>query len=254
MRLHKACSIALAAVPALSLHAQGLGSERRDVKNITGDIWGVWTSPLRATGRDVAIAGGAALGVALTSFADSVLWRWMVTHPHAFPLRVLEPIREDFPIHLYELGSGQYILPASAAAYIAGRLSHSVALRDAGLGCAAGHLSSLGFRTVVLAGVARTRPRVTPEPFHISFPGSSNWDNQSFFSGHISNSMACASFLNHRFSLGWGAIVPYSYSAAIGLGRMADGRHWLSDTMTGAVVGFAIGRTIAIRQRHRLAP
>jgi hypothetical protein len=34
---------------------------------------------------------------------------------------------------------------------------------------------------------------------------------------------------------------------------MADGRHWFSDTMTGALVGFAIGKAIADRQLERAA-
>jgi len=32
---------------------------------------------------------------------------------------------------------------------------------------------------------------------------------------------------------------------------MADGRHWASDTMTGALVGYAIGKAIADRQLSR---
>ena len=63
--------------------------------------------------------------------------------------------------------------------------------------------------------------------------------------------MACASFLGHRFSLGAAEPLPYMYSSAIGLGRMADGRHWFSDTMAGALMGFAIGRTVANRQLAR---
>lgn len=244
-------AVLLCGAISTQLSAQPIGSEKQDVRNLGGDIWNVWTSPVRGTPRDFAIAGGEALGVAAVSLADSVFWHWMSTHDNALAIRILRPLREGFPVPLYELGSGQYILPLSGALYVAGRLSHSVALRDAGLGCAAGHLSSLGFREVVFFGVARTRPRATPEPFHISFPGSNDWDRQSFYSGHTSNSMACASFFAHRFSLGLLAAAPYAYSAAIGVGRMADGRHWLSDTMTGALAGFAIGRTIAIRQRKR---
>src|SRR5207249_11148857 len=79
------------------------------------------------------------------------------------------------------------------------------------------------------------------------------WFKQSFFSGHIANSMACASFLSHRYSLGLVEPFAFAYSTAIGIGRMADGEHWASDTMTGAVVGFAIGKAIADRQLRRVA-
>jgi membrane-associated phospholipid phosphatase len=65
--------------------------------------------------------------------------------------------------------------------------------------------------------------------------------------------MACASFLGHRFALGGPEPIPYLVSTAIGLGRMADGHHWASDTMTGAILGFAIGKAIAARQLERLS-
>jgi membrane-associated phospholipid phosphatase len=149
------------------------------------------------------------------------------------------------------LGSGQYILPLAGVLYVSGRLSHDVALRDAGLGCAEGHLSSAGIRELIYFSVSRQRPRDTEDPHHISLPGRKDWSWHSFLSGHIANSMSCASFLGHRYSLGPLEAIPYAYATAIGVGRMADGRHWASDTMTGALVGFAIGKAIADRQLSR---
>ena len=63
--------------------------------------------------------------------------------------------------------------------------------------------------------------------------------------------MACMSFLSHRYSTGVAAPFMYAYASAIGLARMADGWHWASDTMTGAIVGYAIGKLVADRQRAR---
>jgi membrane-associated phospholipid phosphatase len=82
-------------------------------------------------------------------------------------------------------------------------------------------------------------------------PESGGWLWHSFFSGHIANSMACASYLGHRFSFGVAEALPYMYSAAIGVGRMADGEHWASDTMIGGIIGYAIGSAIAARQLAR---
>ncbi len=241
--------VAAAVAPAAA--QTPLGSEQRDLRNAAGDVWSIWTSPARATAHDLVPTAGAAALVSATSFGDSAVWAWMGRHQEGAVLRALQPIREGAKIPMYEFGSGQVLLPVSGALYLAGRLSHSVALRDAGTGCIAGHLASLGVREVVYLSVSRARPRVTPDPYEISLPGSSDWSWHSFLSGHIANSMACASFLAHRFSLGYGTPVPYAASAAIGLGRMADGRHWFSDTMAGAVLGFAIGEAIAVRQRER---
>lgn len=239
-------------------HAYGLpaqtrlGPERADVRHFGGDIWSIVTSPVHADHRAVVplLAAGGSI-VAAAAFGDSAIYVWMTTHPNAEVVRLLHPIREGGRLPLYELGSGQYLLPLSAVLYTAGRLGHSVSLRDAGLGCAAGHLSSAMLREVIYRLVSRARPRITPDPDEIRFPGSSNWDNHSFLSGHASNSMACASFMTHRFSLGVAEPAMYGYVGAIGLGRMLDGRHWFSDTMAGAMMGFAIGKGIADRQLHR---
>jgi len=231
-----------------------LGPERADISHFGGDVWSIVTSPVHPDRRAVlpAVAAGGAI-VAAAAFGDSAIYVWMTAHPNAEVVRLLHPIREGGRFPLYELGSGQYLLPLSALLYTTGRLSHSVSLRDAGLGCAAGHLSSALLREVIYRLVSRARPRVTPHPDEIGFPGSRNWDNHSFLSGHASNSMACASFMTHRFSLGVAEPVMYGYVGAIGLGRMLDGRHWFSDTMAGAMMGFAIGKGLADRQLHRNA-
>ena len=65
--------------------------------------------------------------------------------------------------------------------------------------------------------------------------------------------MSCASFFSHRFSLGVAEPVIYAYPIMIGLGRMADGWHWTSDTMAGPAMGVAIGKAIADRQLGRNA-
>jgi membrane-associated phospholipid phosphatase len=65
--------------------------------------------------------------------------------------------------------------------------------------------------------------------------------------------MSCVSYFSHRFSLGVAEPVMFAYPIMIGLGRMADGWHWTSDTMAGAAMGFAIGKAIADRQSARSA-
>ncbi|HKO17071.1 MAG TPA: phosphatase PAP2 family protein [Gemmatimonadaceae bacterium] len=228
-----------------------LGPERQDLNDLRGDVWSVWTAPAHADGRAVVPTLAAAGISALSAFGDSAVYAWMAQHPDVLVMRALRPLREDWKLPMYEFGSGQYLLPLSGLLYAAGRLSHDGSLRDAGLGCAAGHLSSAGLRQVFYVTVSRARPRVTPNPFHVAFPGRRDWDWHSFLSGHVANSMACASFFAHRYALGIAEPAMYLYVAAVGLGRMADGRHWTSDTVAGAILGFSIGKAIADRQRRR---
>jgi len=243
--------VLLIATPPIS-GAQSLGPERRDVNDLRGDVWAVWSAPAHARARD-AIPTAAVVGaVTLTSYADSSIFVWMTTHPNSLAMRVISPIRDGWKFPINGGGNGQFLLPLSTTLYIAGRLSHDAPLRDAGLGCAAGHLTSAALRDVIYLTVYRTRPHDASSARHISVPGGRVWSRHSFLSGHIANSMACASYFSHRFSLGAVEPVMYTYPIMIGLGRMADGWHWTSDTMAGAAMGFAIGKAIADRQSSRV--
>ncbi len=228
-----------------------LGAERRDIDHLRGDVWAAWTAPARFDRRAVALSAIEMAAVVATGSRDSTIYAWMTTHPNALVMRLIAPLREGGRFPLNGLGSGEFLLPISGVGYAAGRLSHNPSLRDGGLGCAAAHLASAGLREVIYLGISRARPHDTPSANRIAVPGTRAWSDHSFLSGHIANSMACASFLAHRYSVGIGAPMMYGYASAIGLGRMADGWHWASDVMAGAAVGFAIGKLVADRQLTR---
>jgi len=230
-----------------------LGPERRDVSLLRGDIWATVTAPAHISGRDVAPIGLAAAVILAAVPYDSSIHNWIVSHPHSSLVRVITPFRERQVLPLDGFGSWEYLLPLSAGLYSSGRLAHDASRRDAGLGCAAAHLSSVGLREIVYLGVSRVRPSETSDPMQITIPGRRPWADHSFLSGHIANSMACASFLAHRFHVGLGAPAMYAYASAIGAGRIADGWHWTSDTIAGGALGYAIGKFIAGRQLARAA-
>ena len=227
-------------------------SVRVDLRRFLGDAWAVWTAPAHARARDLAGVAAAAGVTAAASTVDVRTYAWLRSHPDAWPLRLLGPIRESAHYPVYELGSGQYLFPLSAALWLSGMASHSRQLREAGLGCAAAHVASAGTRGIVYALVARDRPRESPDDaFRFDVPGGRDWDRQSFFSGHIGNSMGCASFFAHSYSLGLVEPAMYALVLAIGAGRMADGRHWASDTVIGSIFGFAVGKELSDRFRSR---
>jgi hypothetical protein len=238
----------LAASPCVASAQLRGDSTWRALRRLGGDVWSVWTAPAHATVRDA--EGGLAV-VAVTGIVarlDEPVQHWISTHPDAWPVTMLGPLRESAHYPAYELGSGQYLLPISAALYLAGSVSKSQGLRDAGLGCATAHLTTAGVRALVFLFVQRDRPRLSPDdPFNIRLSGTRDWNKHSFFSGHIANSMGCASFLAHRFDLHLAEPLMYGYVGAIGAGRVLDGRHWLSDTVFGALFGYAVGRTISAR-------
>lgn len=245
--------LALASSPAPAGAQLRADSAWRALRRMGGDIWSVWTSPVHASAHD-AEGLAAVLTISAASAAlDEPVHDWIIQHLDSSPLApVLHPLRESARYPAYELGSGQYLLPLSAALYIAGAASKSHGMRDAGLGCAAAHLTSAGARDIVYLLIARDRPRLSPnDAFRFQVPGSRDWNAHSFFSGHIANSMGCASFLAHRFPLHAAEPFLYGLVMAIGAGRVVDGRHWLSDAVVGGFFGYAVGRTISARMLSR---
>jgi hypothetical protein len=63
--------------------------------------------------------------------------------------------------------------------------------------------------------------------------------------------MTCASFINHRFHLGYVEPAIMALAVGVNIGRVVDRRHWASDAFVGAAVGFAIGKAFADRQLER---
>ena len=242
----------LSSAPRVAVGQFRADSTRHQLERLVGDVWSNWTSPAHTTGHD-AIGVAAVVGITGAAAAvDEPLQNWINNNPNAFPVAILHPLRESARYPAYELGSGQFLLPISAALYIAGTVSKSQGLRDAGLGCATAHLTAAGVRALVFLVLQRERPRTSPDdPFQIRLGGTRDWNKHSFFSGHIANSMGCVSFLAHRFDLGVAEPLIYGYVIAIGAGRVADGRHWFSDTVFGALFGYAVGRAISTRMLAR---
>ena len=96
----------------------------------------------------------------------------------------------------------------------------------------------------------RTPPAVQGDQYDFTVP-SKGWGQHSFPGGHLATMATCASFLSHRFKMGPVEPALAVLVAAMGVGRIADRGHWLSDQVVGAAFGFAIGREVAHRQLKR---
>ncbi|MGH7681766.1 MAG: phosphatase PAP2 family protein, partial [Candidatus Eiseniibacteriota bacterium] len=68
-------------------------------------------------------------------------------------------------------------------------------------------------------------------------------DNYSFPSGHSAVAFSAATVLDRRYGgmVGWAA---YGAAALVAESRVADDHHYLSDVVTGAIIGRLIGRFV----------
>ena len=222
-----------------------------DIRNGLGDIWYVWSSPFHASGRDWLLAGASLAGTAAISAADEDIHRWIVEHPRSEAIRVLYPLRERDDFGMYNFGGTKRLHPAAGALYLLGFVLDKPGLRDAGVGCLAAQQAGGLPRGLLYRVVSRPRPYIAPtDAYDLRFEYR-EWPYRSFFGGHAANIMSCAAFWNERFHLGVAEPAIYALAAGIGLGRMADGRHWTSDTALGFIVGYAVGMNVGRRSRLR---
>ncbi|MBC7791432.1 MAG: phosphatase PAP2 family protein, partial [Anaerolineae bacterium] len=213
-----------------------------------------WSSPVHADSRDWLGAAMAAGAVVATAPLDNDVDSWIVKHPNSAILRALEPVRErESGIKLYDLGSAKLIHPIVGVMYAAGFAADSRNLRDAAMGCMAAQQANGLIRQAIYKTVTRPRPFLdNADPYDIKFEHG-EWPERSFFGGHAANIVACTSFFNERFDLGVAEPLLYTFAIAASVGRMADRRHWTSDTVLGIIFGHAIGHNIGRRSRERAA-
>jgi membrane-associated phospholipid phosphatase len=253
--------IACSPIVAAPVAGQTVGQMmENNIRNSAGDMWSVWTSPVRGTGKDWLMAA-AVVGVsAAASVFDDDVDRWMVRHRNSGVWKVLGGVREGGIAY-----TGKTITPIAVGALVFGLATNNQRLQEGLFGCLSAYVSTSIVRTyVVYPVVARTRPDsnrddVVPpgakpgDQYDFSVPGSmSDWGRHSLPAGHAANVMACATFLTQRFSMG---PVPevgvYALAGSVALGRMVDRRHWLSDTVLGMAFAFAVGKEIAKRSSDR---
>lgn len=225
----------------------------RDLEHGVRDILHVWASPFHADRDEWATFALSAALVGASLVIDDDVDRAMQRHPNSVFMRGLEPFTEEHNTALFNLGSGKRLQPLSGILYLLGFAFDSRALRDAGLGCASTQQANILVHHGSYAVIARERPRTAEGDQYLFELGRGPWSQHSFYGGHAGNIMGCVTYWNERFDLGVAEPALYVLAVAVGLGRVADQRHWVSDTITGMLVGHAFGRVIAHRARARLA-
>jgi membrane-associated phospholipid phosphatase len=229
-----------------------------DVLHAGGDIVGTWAAPFHSSARDWLGAAGLVVGGALFSPFDDDIDNWFLRNQRSGVFGAIKEFREGGRAF-----AGSTITPVALGVYAVGLASKNRGIRDGVWGCVASYASESVVRSQVmyrLVGRLRpdsirtdhvSQPSKQGDQYKFYFPGSSAWGKHSLPAGHIANVAACASFLSHRFDNLYVTIPAYTIAAAVGVGRMVDRRHWTSDTMLGALFGYAVGKEVAQRSLER---
>ena len=116
-----------------------------------------------------------------------------------------------------------------AGMFTAGRLSHSNRFRALTYDLLEAAVVDFTYASVLKVSVRRERP--------------DGHNNQSFPSAHTSHAFAMATVAQQYY--GWKVGVPaYLFAGTMGVSRLRQNKHWLSDVMAGATLGYIVGRTV----------
>jgi membrane-associated phospholipid phosphatase len=160
------------------------------------------------------LVGGAATALA-SAVDDSV--RDAVADPES-----------GFGKALETAGGGLYGSLFVGAMFAGGRLSHG-RFRAMTYDMLSAAIVNEGYTQILKVTVRRERP-----------DGS---NDQSFPSGHTSNAFTLATVAERHY--GWKIGVPaYAVAAAIGYSRLVRDKHYLSDAVAGATLGYIVGRAV----------
>lgn len=258
-----ACAALLLATSAAPLGAQSIARMvGDDIKHAAQDFGAIWISPFRGDVKDYLIAGGVLGAAALVSLQDDEVDRWALANRDRGVLDAIRPFRRGGQFY-----SINELTPYVAGLYVVSLAIRNENIRDGIFGCVAAYGANTTLRhRLIFKVIGRNRPEtirnprdpgVTPTPpaehgdQYVFRVPSNGWGQHSFPGGHVATMAVCSSFLSHRFKMGLVEPALVGLVTVMGVGRLADRGHWLSDQIVGTAFGFAIGREVARRQLKR---
>lgn len=203
----------------------------------------VLSAPARFDGGDWLLAGAAVTGIGASMvFLDESVRDLMLRN-------------QDVPFSGY-LAVGDYYgriaTPAilSGAMYLGGLLSGDHYLRETGLMVAEATAFAGIITTVTKMVSGRSRPFLDEGAYR--YQGFQYRDERlSFPSGHCTLAFAISTVLAERFDHPVATIILYLLAGTTAMQRMYADRHWLSDVLTGSIIGYAVGRAVVDRNTAR---
>jgi membrane-associated phospholipid phosphatase len=138
-------------------------------------------------------------------------------------------------------GNGWFQITGAVGTYVVGRVTGNATTLSVGTDLVQAQLLNAAVTTGVKYASNRTRP-----------DGGRN----SFPSGHTSSIFANAAVLSRHF--GWRVAVPaYGLATYVGVARVQENHHYMSDVVFGAALGLVSGRTVSVGKgsaRFQISP
>ncbi|MCF6341460.1 MAG: phosphatase PAP2 family protein [Bacteroidales bacterium] len=199
----------------------------------------ITTGPARWKGKEWGIAAGVVTaGVVLYIYDDDI---------NLFFQERQTAGKDNVSKYVFEpWGSGLYPAALLGGLYVYGLAANSRKARQVALGGVQVFVMTAISTQIVKHLVHRHRPYQDEPPNPRLWEGPFRGrEYTSFPSGHTSTAFALASFFSSVYKDKiWVGILSYGIATGVGLSRIYDNKHWASDVLAGAALGYAIGKTV----------
>ncbi len=210
------------------------------------------TSPVKGTKQDWRKFGGLVIGTVALSFADRSI------QTQALRWRDSSKSLRQFSHFITNIGGASELYTLAAlSAY--GFIFKNEKVKTTTLLASQAFITTAVIQTGLKNLTSRERPLyIDPESgkrrgrFHGPFYGSSN-DFRSLPSGHATAAFAAATVyaMEYKKSV-WIPIISYTSASLISLSRLTENKHWATDVLLGAAIGYLGGRQV-VNNFHRYA-
>ncbi len=226
-------------IPAKCLNKEYIKSYFSDVKPLI-------ISPSKWERNDWIIAGTVAGSTALAFVFDEEIGR--------FSQRNRTHFLDQSNVYFFDpFGKMYYTVPFMGALYVYGLASKKSKPKVVALD----FVKASFYSGVIITGIKhlshRHRPFQTNPTNSMLWDGpiTDNWHHTSFASGHTIMAFTFASVLaTHYSDRLWIPVLAYSVAGLSGLARIYDNKHWTSDVIVGAALGYAVGKWVVKNNRY----
>ena len=209
------------------------------IKSYFTDSWNVLKSPVRWKGKQWATAAVVG-GVTILVYTQDENIRNFVQRNQSEEL-------DQSSKYLFEpLGSGVITLPLTIGFYAYGAIAKNQRATRVGLTGIKAMAVTAVFTYAIKYATQRHRPYDDDPPNPRIWEGPfGSYSSTSFPSGHSSVvwSVATVFATEYRDKI-WVPIVSYTFASLASVSRVYDDKHWASDVVFGAALGFFIGKFV----------
>lgn len=218
------------------------------VKSGLLDAKDIIVAPVHWKAPQWTMAGGTVLLASLAYTQDVRINQFALDHKN----EVAETIAYYTGEHW---GRGIYPMAIMGGMFLYGTFSHKPKYQ---------YIAMNGVKTFVLAALVvavpkysfqRHRPDENNPPQNNIFEGPfGNFHHTSFPSGHTTVAFAMSTFLAQEFKeKKWVAPVVYSLATLTAMQRVYDNRHWTSDVVVGAALGYGVAKVVCNKKNWDVA-